>query len=275
MMNLRTVFLRVVLLQTLLFLLLAPLALRAATPAVPSSPPERVVDLASIIDSTLEGELASALRELEKKTTAQMAILTVSSLDGQDIESFSLHVAEQWKLGQKGKDNGLLLTVALKERKYRFETGYGLEGALPDSLLGSIGRKNMVPFFKKGEYGEGIAAATTQVFAVLAKHYNVQLDGVKELPESEPSLIYSIGCKIVNFGLKIFMWIAIVVFIGIVLTIIILAIFDKDKSSCCSRSSDNDSWSNSSDSSSWSSSSDSDFSGGGGDFGGGGDSGDW
>ncbi|MCW5198154.1 TPM domain-containing protein [Desulfobulbus sp. F4] len=110
-------------LLVLLCLLLVPIALRAASPAVPSSPPERVVDLANIIEPALEAQLVSALRELEEKTTAQMVVLTVSSLDGETIETVSLRTFMQWKLGQKGKDNGLLLTVALKERKYRFEAG--------------------------------------------------------------------------------------------------------------------------------------------------------
>ncbi|WP_417914866.1 TPM domain-containing protein [Candidatus Electronema sp. JM] len=157
----------------LFLLMMVPAMLRAATPPVPSSPPERVIDLANIIEPALEAQLVSALRELETKTTAQIVVLTVSSLDGETIEAVSLHTFGQWKLGQKGKDNGLLLTVALKERKYRFETGYGLESVLPDSLLGSIGREKLVPFFKEGKYGEGIAAATKEVLAVLAKNYQI------------------------------------------------------------------------------------------------------
>jgi uncharacterized protein len=265
----------------LLLLVMSPVLLRAATPPVPSSPPERVVDLAGIIEPALEGQLVVALRELEDKTTAQMVILTVTSLDGEAIEPFSLHVAEQWKPGQKGKDNGLLLTVALKERKYRFETGYGLESVLPDSLLGSIGREKMVPFFKEGKYGEGIAAATKEVLAVLAKNYQVQLGSgiqlkVKALPAVRPDR--SEDAKYILFFIG-----------GFILIFIVAASFvEKDgtesgSSSSSSRSSsDSDSsssfsssWSSSDSSSSSSSDSDSSFSGGGGSFGGGGSSGSW
>lgn len=274
-MVLRSGLLRAVLRCAALFLLVmaVPVMLRAATPPVPSSPPERVVDLANIIEPALEVQLVSALRELEDKTTAQMAVLTVSSLDGETIEAFSLHTFGQWKLGQKDKDNGLLLTVALKERKYRFETGYGLESVLPDSLLGSIGREKLVPFFKKGKYGEGIAAATKEVLAVLAKNYNVQLGG--GIPVQ--ALSASVPVRPDRSQDEMY----IVLFVGgmVLLFIIMLFFAKKDGSGSGGYSSDSwsssDSDSSSSFSSSDSSSSDSGFSGGGGESGGGGASGSW
>ncbi len=153
-----------------------------ASPRVPDRPPGRVVDLAGVIDSGTESRLTGLLQELEEKTTVQMAILTVDSLDGEDINSFSLRVAEQWQLGQKGKDNGLLLSVAVKDRKYRFEVGYGLEEVLPDSLVGTIGRRALVPWFRKGRYGEGIAVATGEIIRVLAAHYGVSITGLPPRP---------------------------------------------------------------------------------------------
>jgi uncharacterized protein len=269
-MVLRSGLLRVLHSAVLFLLVMTPALLRASTPPVPSSPPERVVDLANIIEPALEGQLVTALRELEEKTTAQMVILTVSSLDGETIETVSLRTFMQWKLGQKGKDNGLLLTVALNERKYRFEAGYGLESVLPDSLLGSIGREKLVPFFKEGKYGEGIAAATKEVLAVLAKNYNVQLGGGIPLqlhqavnpPASRGISIDSIDM----FG--------VLLFAGFIIFFIIMIIAASKRGQGSSSSSSSDSsWSRSDSSSS--SSSDSDFSGGGGESGGGGASGSW
>ncbi|HFQ89418.1 MAG TPA: TPM domain-containing protein [Desulfobulbus sp.] len=165
----------------LLVLVLLPiLPARAASPPVPRQPPGRVVDLAGVIDTRTEDRLAGLLQDLEQKTSVQMVILTVDSLDGEDINSFSLRVAEQWKLGQKGKDNGLLLSVAVRDRKYRFEVGYGLEEVLPDSLVGTIGRRALVPWFRKGEYGRGILVATGEVIRVLAKHYGVTITGLPQ-----------------------------------------------------------------------------------------------
>ena len=73
-----------------------------------------------------------------------MVVLSINSLEGEPIEKFSLTTAEKWALGQKGKDNGVLITIAVQDRKYRIEVGYGLEAVLPDSLVGSIGRKCFV-----------------------------------------------------------------------------------------------------------------------------------
>jgi uncharacterized protein len=153
----------------------------AAIPEPPSTPPNYVVDLAGIINDNLEAKLNAYLRELEKKTTAQVVVLTIKSLDGEDIAGFSLRIAEKWKLGQKGKDNGLLITVALQDRKYRFETGYGLEGILPDSLVGSIGRQYIVPYFKRGDYSTGIFNATLAAVRIISDSEGVEITGMPEI----------------------------------------------------------------------------------------------
>jgi uncharacterized protein len=156
----------------------------AATPEPPEVPPNYVVDLAGIIRDDFETRLNAYLEELEKKTGAQVLILTILSLDGESIEDFSIRTVERWKLGQKEKDNGVLLTVAQKDRRYRFEVGYGLEGILPDSLVGSIGRRYLVPYFKKGDYSSGIIAATLAVIDEIARHEGVRITGgaVKAVP---------------------------------------------------------------------------------------------
>jgi uncharacterized protein len=146
---------------------------------IPPLPPNPVVDLAGIIDDSVQTKLNRYLRELEQKTTAQMAILTVKSLQGESLEEFSISIAhDKWKLGQKGKDNGILLVIALDERKYRIEVGYGLEGILPDSLVGSIGRKYLVPYFRKGDYSDGIYAATLAIANEIAKDAGVKITGM-------------------------------------------------------------------------------------------------
>jgi uncharacterized protein len=177
--------LKKVLIKQIFFLcfLLIPWLAAAVTPPVPATPPGQIVDLANIIDNSLQQQLVRSLRELTDKTGTQMVILTISSLDGQDINSFSLQTAEQWKLGQKDKDNGLLLSVSLQDKKYRFETGYGLESVLPDSLLGSIARNNLVPWFKKGEYGTGIASASREIITILGEQHQVAIESSGELPQ--------------------------------------------------------------------------------------------
>lgn len=99
----------------------------------------RVNDLANLLSPSVRLAIQQDLKGLEEKTGVQIAILTVPALpDGSDIKSFSIAVAEKWKLGQKGKDNGLLIMYSVKEDRYRIEVGYGLEGAIPDGKAGDI-----------------------------------------------------------------------------------------------------------------------------------------
>ena len=173
------------LLALVLFVLNTPPAGFAAE--IPQKPANPVVDLAGIIDKAVETKINRYLRELELKTTAQMAILTVKSLEGQTIEEFSLTIAhDKWKLGQKGKDNGVLLVVAINAKKYRIEVGYGLEGALPDSLVGGIGRQYMVPYFKKGDYSTGIYTATLAIANKIASEAGVKISGMPAVQTNFP-----------------------------------------------------------------------------------------
>ena len=156
----------------------------ASTPKPPEVPRNYVVDLAGVIRDDVERKMNNYLRELQQKTTAQMVVLTVQSLDGESIDGFSIRIAEKWKLGQKGKDNGVLFSVAVKDRKYRFEIGYGLEGILPDSLVGSIGRQYVVPYFRKGDYSTGIYAATVVVAQKIARSAGVEITGMPRVRTS-------------------------------------------------------------------------------------------
>ena len=102
-----------------------------------SDPGTYVVDQADIIGPSAERQLEGWLQELAQKTTAQVKVLTVPTTEGEDFFTFVHRHAESWKLGQKVKDNGALIALALQERRVRIHTGYGLEGALPDSGTGS------------------------------------------------------------------------------------------------------------------------------------------
>lgn len=154
----------------------------AVLPPVPSKPTQYVVDLADIIDNNIELNLNTYLRELEQKTTAQVVILTILSLEGESLEDFSISTAhDRWKIGQKDKDNGVLIVISLQDKQYRFEIGYGLEGILPDSLVGSIGRKFLVPYFQKGDYSTGIYTATLAVANKIASDSGVKITGMPKL----------------------------------------------------------------------------------------------
>lgn len=127
----------------------------------------RVTDNAGILSDGTRRSITALMKAHEDKTTNQIAVLTVSSLEGAGIEEYANTVFNTWKLGQKGKDNGILILVAPKDRRMRIEVGYGLEGTLPDGAAGGIIRDVMTPHFKSGDYNRGIDEGVKAVIAVL------------------------------------------------------------------------------------------------------------
>lgn len=137
-----------------------------------------VIDNAELLSYTQYHLLDNDLRELSSQTGTQIAVLTIPSLEGEDIESFSMKVAEKWKLGSKEKDDGVLLTIALKEKKIRIEVGYGLEYLLTDAKCGIIIREVIAPEFQRERYGNGIVNGVNAIKSVI---------GLGEpLPKSNP-----------------------------------------------------------------------------------------
>ncbi len=127
----------------------------------------RVTDNAEILSPAMRQTLTEQLKSHEDKTGNQIAVLTVPTLGGESVEDYAVAVFESWKLGQKGKDNGVLILVAPQDRRMRIEVGYGLEGVLTDLLAGRIIRNEMTPRFKAGDYNGGIEAGVNAVIGVL------------------------------------------------------------------------------------------------------------
>jgi uncharacterized protein len=177
-----------------LAVLLLPPALVVARAKLPDLPmPEYYVDdLAHVMNPDHTQRLNGILQELEQKTGIQYIVLTVPSTGGVPIEDYSIHLAHDvWKLGQKGKDNGLLFTLALQDRTYRFEVGYGLEGYLTDRFTGQVGRDILVPYLKKGQYSQGIYEVTLAVVQKIARETGVTLTGLPAQPR--PAVNYGPG----------------------------------------------------------------------------------
>ena len=127
----------------------------------------RVTDNAQILSDETRKAITANLKAHEEKTTNQIAVLTVPTLEGVSIEEYAVTVFNTWKLGQKGKDNGVLLIVAPKDRKLRIEVGYGLEGTMTDGIAGSIIRNAITPFFKNNDYDRGIDEGVRAIINVL------------------------------------------------------------------------------------------------------------
>lgn len=121
----------------------------------------RVNDYASILSPVTIEQLENSLETFEREQSTQIVVLTIPSLQNESLEDFSIRVAEEWKIGQAGLDNGAILLVARQERKIRIEVGYGLEGSLTDLVSGRIIRNIIVPEFKKGNFDRGVVAGVS------------------------------------------------------------------------------------------------------------------
>ncbi|MHC4074918.1 MAG: TPM domain-containing protein [Planctomycetota bacterium] len=149
-------------------------------------PTRYVADYAGVINDIEENSLNGVLQELEQRTGAQYIVLTVRSTKGVPIEQYAIELAEGWKLGQKGKDNGLLFVLAEKDKRYRFEVGYGLEGFVTDQYCGRVGRDVLVPLLRGGKTSQAIYQANLEVVRKIAKEAGVTLTG---MPKAVPGPI--------------------------------------------------------------------------------------
>jgi uncharacterized protein len=224
----------------------------------------RVVDEAGLLDAATRTALTGSLAELEQKTTDQLVVVTLKSLQGTSIEDYGYQLGRRWQIGQKDKNNGVLLIVALNERKVRIEVGYGLEGTLTDAVTRLIIENSIMPRFKVSDYAGGIRRGVEDIIQVLggdAQEYQDRAtqrlapDNVQPIPKAVvwPAIIAAV------FGLGILIMCAIrgsQTCQGILQFLLMLLFSGRSSSSGGSSGGGS-------------------FSGGGGSFGGGGASGSW
>jgi uncharacterized protein len=150
---------------TAILLLLGALLARAdvAVPALTA----RVTDLTGTLSGETVNRLESKLAAVETRKGIQIAVLIVPTTQPEEIEQYSIRVADQWKLGRKGVDDGAILLVAKNDRRVRIEVGRGLEGALPDAIASRIVGDTITPHFKLGDYDGGIEAGVDQIISVV------------------------------------------------------------------------------------------------------------
>lgn len=145
----------------------------------------RVNDYAGILDSTQRQTLENLLEDAENQTTSQFVLLTIKSLEGEQLEDFSMQVAEKWKIGQKGLDNGVILLVAMEEKKIRIEVGYGLESILTDAKCGYIIRNFMVGQFRNGNYYQGIHDALVNITGIVNKEFDISPEELERFKKAQ------------------------------------------------------------------------------------------
>ncbi|HVO85054.1 MAG TPA: TPM domain-containing protein [Syntrophobacteria bacterium] len=157
----------VILLLVVLLLVAAP----ALALEVPSAPQGRVSDYAGVLTVEQRRDLEGKLARFEEETSNQVAVVIITTLAGDSLEDYSIRLAEKWRIGRKGKDNGVILLIVTQDRKIRIEVGYGLEGLLPDSVAGEIIRQEIASRFRQGEFYQGIQAGVDAIMAATKGEY--------------------------------------------------------------------------------------------------------
>jgi uncharacterized protein len=247
---------------------IATLALALTLPALTG----RVVDQANFISQETRGTLETKLADLESKSGIQLVVATISSLEGEEIEPYANQLFRSWQLGEKTKNNGVLLLVAPNERKVRIEVGYGLEGTLTDALSKVIITNAITPRFKTGDFSGGIARGVEDIITVLTTDASEWQARPELRLDSDPAGNSGDWFITMLFIAFVTMFIVLPGFRWLVLNAVTNIMLNSGSSS-------GGNWSSGSSSggSSWSSGSSSSggFSGGGGSSGGGGASGSW
>ncbi len=158
-------------LPTVLALLLAAAAIAVAALPIPPAPDHRITDYAGALSAGERARLEDMLRAREQGSSNQVVVAIFRSLQGESLEDYSIRLAQAWRIGQKGLDNGVIFLIFLDDRKMRLEVGYGLESRLTDALSSQILRDAVAPRFREGKVGDGIAAGLDAIHQAIAGTY--------------------------------------------------------------------------------------------------------
>jgi uncharacterized protein len=176
-------------------LLALPILLHAE-PVAQLRPTDYVNDFAHVLDQGTVTQLDDICQQIEQKAHAQIAVVTINSLDGSDINSYAVELFKRWGIGSKATDHGVLILLAVQDSKYWTEVGYGLEPILPDGKVGGFGREG-VPLLKQSNYSGAVLLMTSRVADVIAQDAGITLTGARpeiaEQPREQPKKGLSAG----------------------------------------------------------------------------------
>jgi uncharacterized protein len=167
-------------------------------------PTNYVSDLAGVLSPQAQQQLNAICAQVDHQAHAQIAVVTIKSLDDVPIEDFAVSLEEKWKVGRKGTDRGVLFLFAINDHKRRIEVGYGLEGILPDGKVGDIGR-TMVPLLREGNYDQAVLLGVSQVAQVIAADAGVTLQNAPRRGPPRQQVQLSLG-KLVFFGILLLLF---------------------------------------------------------------------
>ena len=188
--------------KRLIVLLVSVICLVAAPclwAALPESPQGWVSDFAGILSEDTRAQISGLIDDVKRSTGAEIAVVTVSSLDGMTVEEYAVRLFEKWGIGTKEEDNGVLFLVAPNERKVRIEVGYGLEPVITDGRAGEIIRETILPFFRADDYDQGILQGSRQIAALIT-----DTEFVPSAPIPRPQLQQDVAPLPLKIGVMLF-----------------------------------------------------------------------
>src|ERR1700729_72505 len=157
-----------------------------AEPVSQLKPTGYVNDFAHVLNPATASQIEDLCHQVDEKAHAQIALVTINSLDGSDIESYAVDLFKQWGIGSKASDHGVLILYAIDDHRARIEVGYGLEPILPDGKTGDFQRE-AVPFMRSGDYSKALLLVTSRVAGVIAQDAGIQLTNTQaEVPAQQP-----------------------------------------------------------------------------------------
>jgi uncharacterized protein len=170
------------------WILLGAVVWVAAEPIASLHPTNYVSDFAGVLDAATQARLNDLCQQVEQKAHAQIAVVTVKSLDGQDVLSYAVALYQKWGIGAKGQDRGVLILQATQDRQFGASVGYGLEPILPDGKIGGF-RREAAPYLTSGDSAAGLSLMTSAIADVIAKDAGVKLDNQPQVaaPRGRPA----------------------------------------------------------------------------------------
>src|SRR5229473_6166220 len=194
--------------SAILWILLGVAVWVPAEPIASLRPSNYVNDFAGVLDAATQARLNDLCRQVDQKAQAQIAVVTVKSLDGQDVVSYAVALYQKWGIGAKGKDRGVLILLATQDRKYWTTVGYGLEPILPDGKVGGFGRE-AVPLLRSGDYAGAVTLMTARVASVIAQDAGVALDNQPRLAPTRQRPAPDVGAGTVLLLIFVFFFVVI------------------------------------------------------------------
>jgi uncharacterized protein len=164
-------------------------AVDGAALTIPPAPTRRINDFAGALSPAERDRLEAKLAERERTSRNQVVVALFRSLEGESLEDFSIRLAEQWKIGQKGLDNGVIFLIFLQDRKMRIEVGYGLEPTLTDAIASSILSQVVAPRFREGKIADGIEAGLDAIDAAIRGEYRAEAQRAVRRDSRVPAIV--------------------------------------------------------------------------------------